>query len=166
MVESVFKSIFLVFSSRKHLLIAVAFALAMAFISILIPSLLTPGNSLQYQLSTLEIKDIGLIALFSSLFGLAIAMQFYASHKEKTSSHLAKSTGTGFVAFAGTLFSAKLCPICLGAILGFVGIGGSATLFLFSYKNEIMLASIFILLLTIYLTGKRITKIKLCENCK
>ena len=167
MVESVFKPIFLTFSSRKHLLIAIALALVMAFVAILVPSLLTPGNTLGYQLSSLQIGNVGLIILFSSLFGIAIAMQFYASHKEKIQgNHLVKGTGTGIVAFTSTLFSAKLCPICLGAILGFIGIGGSATLFLFSYKNEIMLASIFILLLTIYLTGKRITKIRYCENCK
>ena len=92
-------------------------------------------------------------------------MQIYASHKEKNSNKLVKSTGTGLIAFTGTLFSAKLCPICLGAIFGFLGIGGSATLFLFSYKNEIVIASIFILIFMIYLAGKRITKLKICEKC-
>jgi|GEM_PF-3365845 len=166
MVKSVFKSIFMTLSSRKHLLIAVALTLVMASVAILIPSFLTPGSNIQYQLSILQINDIGLIVLFSSLFGVAIAMQLYASHKEKLKENIAKNTGTGFVAFIGTLFSAKLCPVCLGAILGVIGIGGSTALFLFSYKNEIMLVSISILFLTIYLTGKRITKIKICENCK
>ncbi|MBI2107084.1 hypothetical protein HYT57_03800 [Candidatus Woesearchaeota archaeon] len=130
-------------------------------------SILTPGNTLKTQLSILQISDIGLIVLFSSLFGISIAMQIYASDKKKLQGgNVAKSAGTGLAAFTGTLFSAKLCPICLGAILGFIGIGSSATLFLFSYKNEIMVASIFILLLTIYLTGKSITKIKICENCE
>ncbi|PIN76331.1 hypothetical protein COV18_00260 [Candidatus Woesearchaeota archaeon CG10_big_fil_rev_8_21_14_0_10_37_12] len=167
MTKSVLKPIFLVFDSRKHVLIAIALAAIMAFLAILIPSLLTPGNTLKLQLSLLQITDIGLIVLFSLLFGIAISMQLYASHKEKTQgSHIVKGTGTGLVAFIGTLFSAKLCPICLGAILGFVGIGGSATLFLFSYKNEIMVVSILIILFMVYLTGKRITKIKVCENCK
>lgn len=162
---SVFEPILLTFSSKKHIIIAVVLALVMAFISILIPSLLTPGNTLKLQLSLLTISDISLIILFSVLFGIAIAMQIYASHKEKYSNKLVKGTGTGFIAFTGTLFSAKLCPICLGAILGFLGIGGSATLFLFSYKNEIMVASIFILVFIIYLTGKRITNLKVCEKC-
>lgn len=163
--KAIFKPVLLTFSSRKHIIIAVALAVIMAFISILVPSLLTPGNTLKLQLSLLGISDIGLIILFSVLFGVAIAMQIYASNKEKQSNKLVRGTGTGFVAFTGTLFSAKLCPICLGAILGFLGIGGSATLFLFSYKNEIMIASIFILVFIIYLAGKRITKIKVCEKC-
>lgn len=168
MVKSIFESIFLTFSSRKHALIAVIFSITMAFLAVLIPSLLTPGNTLKLQLSLLQASDIGLIILFSSLFGISIAMQSYASHKEKMQKNklVMKGTGTGLVAFTGTLFSAKLCPICLGAILSFVGIGGSATLFLFSYKNEILIASIFILAFTVYLTGRRITKIKVCEKCK
>ncbi len=168
MVKSVFKPIFLVFSSRKHVLIAIALAIVMAFLAILVPSLLTSGNTLKTQSSLLQISDIGLIVLFSSLFGIAIAMQSYATHKEKMQNTglAVKGTGTGLVAFTGTLFSAKLCPICLGAILGFIGMGGSATLFLFSYKNEIMIASILILLFMVYLTGKRITTIKFCKNCK
>lgn len=166
MVKSMFESIFLTFSSKKYIIIAVILTVVMAFISILIPLLLTPGNTLKLQLSILELRDIILIILFSALFGIAIAMQSYASHKEKHNNKLVKSTGTGLVAFIGTLFSAKLCPVCLVAILGFFGIGGSATLFLFSYKNEIMIASIFILVFIIYLTGKRITKIKFCEKCR
>jgi len=167
MVKSILESIFLTLSSRKHALIAIALAIVMAFIAILTPSLLTPGNTFKLQLSLLQISDIALIILFSSLFGISIAMQMYASHKEKMqANHLVKVTGTGLVAFTGTLFSTKLCPICLGAIFGFFGIGGSATLFLFSYKNEIMIASIFILTLTIYLAGNRIAKVKVCEKCK
>ena len=168
MVKSVFKPIFLAFSSRKYLLIAIALAIIMAFLAILVPSLLTPGNTLKLQFSLLQVSDIGLIILFSSLFGISIAMQSYVSYKEKMQKNklVMKGTGTGLVAFTGTLFSAKLCPICLGAILGFVGIGGLATLFLFSYKNEIMIASILILAFTVYLAGRRITKIKVCEKCK
>ncbi|MBI2044946.1 hypothetical protein HYT23_02725 [Candidatus Pacearchaeota archaeon] len=138
----------------------------MAFIAVIIPSLLTPGNTLKLQLSLLQINEVILIIIFSSLFGISIAMQIYASHKEKKQGeYLVKGTGTGLVAFTGTLFSAKLCPICLGAILGFIGIGGSATLFLFSYKNEIMITSIFVLVFTIYLAGNRIAKVKVCEKC-
>ncbi len=167
MVKKILESIFLTLSSRKYALIAIALAVVMAFIAILIPSLLTPGNTLKLQLSLLQISDIGLITLFSSLFGISIAMQMYASHKEKIQGkHLVRNTGTGLVAITGTLFSAKLCPICLGAILGFVGIGGSATLFLFSYKTEIMITSIFIIIFTIYLAGNRIGKIKVCDKCK
>ncbi len=159
------KPVFLTFSSRKHALIAVLLALAMAFLSILVPSLLIPGSTLKLQLSLLEISDIGLIILFSALFGTAISMQSYASHK-KHKSKLASGAGTGIVAFTGTLFSAKLCPFCLIAILGFLGIGGSAALFLFSYKNEIMIASILVLIFIIYITGKRITKLKVCQKCR
>ena len=166
MVKSMFKSIFLTFSSRKHAIMAITLAIVMAFLAILVPSLLTPGNTLKSQFSLLEVSDIGLIILFSCLFGISIAMQSYASSKEKAQNKLVRGTGTGLVAFTGTLFSAKLCPICLGAILGFVGIGGSATLFLFSYKNEIMIASILILLFIVYLSGRRIIKIKGCEKCK
>ena len=165
MMKSMFEHILLTFSSKKHIIIAVILVVVMAFISILVPSLLIPGNTLKLQLSLLETSDISLIIIFSALFGIAISMQIYASHKEKNSNKLVKSTGTGLIAFTGTLFSAKLCPICLGAILGFLGIGGSATLFLFSYKNEIMIASIFILIFIIYLAGKRITKLKICEKC-
>ncbi len=94
-------------------------------------------------------------------------MQIYAVYKNRLQGgNVAKSAGTGFAALIGTLFSAKLCPICLGVILGFVGIGGSTTLFLFSYKKEIMIASILILTFTIYLSGRRITKIRICKNCK
>jgi len=165
MVKLIFESIFLTFSSRKYVLMVVILTLLMAFFSILIPSLLTPGSTLKLQFSLLKLEDISLIILFSFLFGTSIAMQSYVSYKEKHGNTLVKGTGTGLVAFIGTLFSAKLCPICLGAILSFVGIGGSAAIFLFSYKDEIMLASIFMLVFIIYLTGKRIIKVKICDKC-
>lgn len=163
--KSIFEPILLTFSSKKYIIIAIILAVVMAFVSILVPSLLTPSNTLKLQLSLLEISEIILMILFSALFGIAIAMQIYASHEEKHINKLAKRTGTGLVAFTGTLFSAKLCPICLGAILGFFGIGGSVVFFLFSYKNEIMIFSILILIFIINITGRRITKLKICEKC-
>jgi hypothetical protein len=166
--KSIFETIVLTFRSRKHAVIAIISFVVMTVLAVLIPSFLTPSNTVALQLSLLQTTDIALILLFSALFGISIAMQTYASHREKIkNSKLGlKGTGTGFVALVGTLFSAKLCPICLGVILGFVGVGGSASLFLFSYKNWILIASIFILVFTIYLAGRRITKVNVCENCK
>ncbi|MEK6928843.1 MAG: hypothetical protein AABW65_02730, partial [Nanoarchaeota archaeon] len=102
MMKSMFEHILLTFSSKKHIIIAVILVVVMAFISILVPSLLIPGNTLKLQLSLLETSDISLIIIFSALFGIAISMQIYASHKEKNSNKLVKSTGTGLIAFIGT----------------------------------------------------------------
>lgn len=153
-------------SSRKHAIISVVSAIIMLFLAVYIPSVLTPGNTIAFQLSLYTPAEATLTLLFSVLFGLSVGMQSYASHLRKAGKHaaIAKHTGTGAVAFVGTLFSAKLCPICLSAILSFVGIGGSAALVLFSYKTEILAASALMLLLSIYFTSKRITLT--CDKCK
>jgi len=160
--KSIFKPILLTLRSKKHALMAIILSILMAFLAILIPSLLIPGNSLKFQLSILRTNNIGLILLFSSLFGITIAMQSYASYKEKTQNNklAVKGTGTGVVAFTGALFSAKLCPVCLGAILGYLGIGSSVVFFLFFYETEILIASILILALITLLTSRRIARIK------
>lgn len=166
MMKSIFKPLVLTLSSKKHLIIAIISSLVMAFLAILIPSLLIPSNTIKFQLSLLKINEITLIIIFSALFGISIAMQSYAFFIEKLhkSKLVMKSTGTGFVALTATLFSTKLCPLCLATILGLIGLGSSATLFLFSYKKEILIVSMLLLILVIYITGKRITNF--CEKCK
>lgn len=165
MAPSTLKAIVLTLKSRKHLLIVIAASLLMMVLSVYIPSVLTPGNTIAFQLLLLTFGEAALIILFSLLFGLSIGMQLYASalHKMRKGVTAAKSTGTGIAAFAGTLFSAKLCPICLSALLAYIGIGGSAALLLFSYKTEILVASMLVLLASMYFAGKRITVS--CERC-
>jgi len=105
--KSVFKPILLTLGSKKHALIAIILSIIMAVLAIMVPVLLTPGNSLKFHLSLLQLGDVGLIILFSSLFGISVAMQSYASYKEKlqTRKLVTKSVGTGVVAFTGALFS-------------------------------------------------------------
>ena len=150
----------LTLKSRKYLGIAIAFSIFMMFIAILIPTILIPGNSIDYQISLFTWDSALLTILFSVLFGISMGMHSYASHirKLRNSAAIGERVGTGFFSITGTLFASKLCPMCLSAIFSFVGLGASAVFFVLSFRFPILIASIVLVLISIYFAGKRIEK--------
>ncbi|MBI2675166.1 MAG: hypothetical protein HYX24_01810 [Candidatus Aenigmarchaeota archaeon] len=155
----------LMLSSRKHLAVAVATMAIMVLLSVYIPVLTIPGNTIEFQLSLLTWDTIILTLIFSGLVGISIGMHAYVSAVKISNKGRAviKTGGTGFVGVVATLFAGKLCPLCLATIFGLLGLGASSALFVFSYKAEIMALSLVLLLASIYLAGRRISA---CENCK
>lgn len=152
-----------VLKTKRQLAIAIFSSLFTLALALYIPVLTIPGNTIEFQLSLVTWDYAALLVLFSALFGISISLHVYPSPIMNKNHSIVKGAGTGFAGIMGTLFAGKLCPLCLGTILGFIGLGGSA-LYLFSFRNEILVASMLILLASIYFGSKRIAAI--CEKCK
>ncbi len=147
----------LTLKSKKHLSIVIASSIFMMFIAILIPVILIPGNSIDYQISLFTWDSTFLTILFSILFGISVGMHSYASKMRKTI--VGKHAGTGFFSIVGTLFAGKLCPMCLSVIFSFIGLGASAVFFVLSFRFPILVASMLLILVSIYFAGKSISAI-------
>lgn len=152
--------------SRKYLTVAIISTLFMLFLSVFIPSVITPGNSIDYQLSLITLDNAILIILFSALFGISMAMHIHATSLKKANKGLVmgESAATGFFGMTGAMFSGPLCASCISIIFTSIGLGGSAALFVFSHRTEILAASLLLILISIYFAGKRI--MQFCEHCR
>ncbi len=156
-IKSTLDAIRLTLKSRRHLGIVIASSLFMIFLAVLIPTILIPGNTIDYQISLFTWDNILLTILFSILFGISMGLHSYASHIRKLrKSAVGERVGTGFFSITGTLFASKMCPMCLSAIFSFVGLGASAVFFVLSFRFPILIASILLVLVSIYFAGKRI----------
>lgn len=160
-IETTIKAISIMIKSKRQLIITILASIFMLLLAFYIPVLTIPGNSIRFQLSLLTWSYIILLFLFSILFGLSLGLYTYPMASNNGLA-IANSSGAGFSSIVGSLFASKLCPICISTILGIVGLGSSA-LFLVSFKNEILIASIMILLISIYFGGKRV--VNTCDKC-
>lgn len=158
------RTLLLPFKSKKHLaIIFISFLLMLAF-SFLMPRLLLPSNTLQLQLSRLTFID-GLIRLsFAFLFGLSIGLYSYSSSLIKSNKNLIQTTGTGFTSIIGALFTGKLCAVCIGTALSFLGISGSTAAFLTSHDKEIIFISFLIMIASLLFSASKVSKI--CKDCE
>lgn len=135
--------------SRKYSGIAVASAVSMYGLAILVPVLLTAGNSVAYQLSLMEWYNFALIGIFSGLFGLSFTT--YRAATEISGGLLSMlESGTGLTGFTGVLFSSPVCLSCLSTILAAVGMGTSAALTLVKHQTKIQLVSVTMLAVSFY----------------
>ncbi|MBI4214640.1 hypothetical protein HY546_01465 [archaeon] len=159
------RAIQLVLRSRKHLYLAIASALTMLFFSFYIPSLITPYNTISYQLSVLTTLDAFLLLSFSVLFGLSIAVQVYAFQlaRKHRAAPVCCSAASCFAAMIGSMFAGPLCASCIAAIFAILGVGGSATLFVSSYGSWVVLVSFVSILLFLLLAARKIARIALGE---
>ena len=164
--RAIFHSMRLMIKSKKHLAIVIFSTIFMFFLAVLIPAITIPSNTLEYQLSLFTWDSVLLTIIFSLLFGISMGMHSYASKMSKLrkGAVVGERAGTGFFSFIGTLFAGKLCPMCLSAIFGFLGLGASAVFFVLSFTVPILFASMLLILISIYFAGKRIANA--CENCK
>lgn len=137
-------------ASRKHLVLAATAAVAMAAVTFYVPVILTPGNTVTYQLSLMTWYNAALIGLFSLLFGLSFATYVYAAEVAGGVLSLVRGGGgSGVAGFTGALFSSPVCVSCLSTILAAIGLGGSA-ITIFQYRTPIQVVGIAMLLGSFY----------------
>lgn len=148
--------------SKKNYLIGF-FISTIIFLSIfiLLPTLLIPANSLAFQLSIFTIRDYILLIALSALASLLIVIQIYIYKKAKTLQS-GKTAISGASVFVAAIFGTASCSACIAAVFGFLGIG--TVLFLATYKNFIVLASILLMLISLYFTSLKVKGV--CNSCK
>ncbi len=92
-------------------------------------------------------------------------MQIYLIFERKRFIETGKTIGTGLgTILAGLLGSATVtCASCLTPLFTLLGISLSTIIFVFNYRWYIVIAVILLMLMTIYLTARKINKI--CDLC-
>lgn len=134
------------------------------FLLYLIPVAKIPGNSITFQTQLFSAQDYVLIVLVAALESLLLVMFFYLfrlQRERKLATAGQESLGllSGIPAF---LFGAKLCPICIAAIFGVFGPG--AVLFTLQYRQWIFVASVIVLIYSLYAVSKKVNGV--CGSCK
>ena len=125
-----------------------------------VPVLTIAGNTLLFQLSTYNSFDYFLIFLLAFFSALLFVLHFYAkAHRAKSCPMPLKGSAVGSSALSGffaSIVGTSACAGCVASFVSFFGLGFSAVSFLLKYQIYISILSLFILLLAIYLTLKKI----------
>jgi hypothetical protein len=151
----------IVLKGRKYLAILLIAAFFIAALAVYLPIALTPGNTLDLMLVLLGLDGALLILVFSILFGLLTAMHVYAGDTRRrigARETLGETVG-GVASLAGALIAKPLCPYCLTAILSIFGLGVSGGVFLLTHRNEILLASLVFLGISLHFASKKVVRV-------
>lgn len=161
--DEIRNALLLVFFERKYAFVALLATLLMAFIYIFIPVFVTPGNTLEFFLSVTPWWGLLIIFALAALMGLLIAMQYYVIRNTRRSKKREIGSGLGAAAtsIVSGIFATATCAACVGALFSFVGTSG--IFFLLEYRWEITALGFAMVLLSIFLTARRINNH--CEVC-
>jgi len=104
--------------------------------------------------------NVVFFVIFSILGGVAVSVGIFAFRQKQ---RMSKGLPTGA---SGMLLSfvTSTCPVCKPLLLSFFGLSGSV--FIFQYGIILAVASIFLLLLSIYLMTSNLVKKDCCPNKK
>ena len=131
---------------------------------IVLPVLLTPGNTFKFQLGIFKLKDYLLFLFLSLVTALLIIMQVYIfvrSKKERAGAVSRGGVGIFSALFAGLLATAA-CSSCILAIFGFLGAG--SIFFTLGHQSYFVYGGIVLVLISLYFSSRRVQGY--CENCK
>lgn len=130
-----------------------------------IPIVAIPSNTLELQLSLLTATDYVTLTALAILGSLFLLMNIYAYKQSKQNKAqlgvMAESGFGGVSATFASIFGAASCPMCVASLFGFLGFG--AVGFLVRYQVWVFVASLFLMLIPLYLTSKKVVGI--CNKC-
>lgn len=153
-----------VFKKTRYKLSFLALSLVFFSLYVLIPVWLTPGNSIDFQLSLFSFTDYLLLAILSisaSFFTLSQLFLLFQS-KRRSIVDLGQG-GVGLIsALFGGLLATAACSSCIAVILGFLGIGG--VFFVLENQRYIVVLSIGLVIIGLYFTAKRLVGV--CRDCQ
>lgn len=153
-----------VLKKKKYLSAFLLLIPLVGFLLFLIPVKYIPGNSINFQAYLFTTSDYLVLLVLSVLESLLLVMLFYQFKLSRHKSAAAGHGGMGMLSVVPAfLFGTKLCPICIAGILGTFGLSTSLIFPLLLNRQWIFLASIGILLLSLYFVSKKVNG--LCECC-
>lgn len=131
-----------------------------------IPVKVVPGNSIRFQSILFGPKGYLFLAAISFLSALIVTMQIKIWKQRKLCGVAADNTALGgaglFSGILSSIFGSATCSLCVGALFGFLG--ANSVLFLVNNKTYVLIGSLGLLLLSIYLSSKKLNNN--CHICK
>ena len=152
-----------VFENKKYYLLFIISSLIMLFIYIYIPVFYNPGNDLKFFLQITPWYGYIFFLILALSIGLLITMQVYSFKVLRKVSIRGTSGGVfaGFSSVIAGVFSSATCAACISAVLAFLS--PAAIFKLLEYRWEISLVTFSIVLVSLFLTSKKIEN--KCINC-
>ncbi|MCH7492773.1 hypothetical protein IID19_04305 [Patescibacteria group bacterium] len=150
-------------SHTKFKLIFIATLVLMTATLIIIPVLTVSGNTLRVQLDIFKPLDYFLLIFISSLYAVFITLQLYAFKVARsTAPDIGKGAAGGVGAILAGVAGTAFCASCLAPLFGLLGIGLGGTLFVLQYRFYIVALVAILMLVAIYFTSKKITRVCKC----
>lgn len=157
-----------VLQNRKYTLLFLTLIPIISFLLFLIPVKYIPGNSINFQATLFTTSDYLLLVILSVLESLLLVMFLYLFKLTRRRANIATAGhgGMGMLSVVPAfLFGTKLCPMCLAGIFGALGISTGMVFPLLLYRQWVFIASIGVLLLSLYFVSKKINS-DFCVKCK
>jgi hypothetical protein len=160
--EATGKALSAVFGRPRYVALAAVLSAASFAFYVSVPVLSVPGNSYGFFFESTPATDIAVIAALSALMGIVLSMQAYAwGNRAET----ARDAGIGLAGFfsgaVSSIFASATCASCVSALFSFIGFGG--VVFLTEHKAEVTAITAGIVMLSFYLTSRRIAG--KCDSC-
>ncbi|MBI2045882.1 MAG: hypothetical protein HYT28_00420 [Parcubacteria group bacterium] len=151
------------FKDKNYIVLFLLAFVVMFILFILIPVFTVAGNTVATQLEIFTLRDYLVVGLLSGLYSLFMTMQIYVMRQKKKIDGLGTTVSGGvgalFAGIAGTAF----CTSCLAPLFSFFGIGFGGVVFALNYRLYFVVVIILALLIAIYLTARKISKV--CTLC-
>ena|SRR3989338_11569379 len=153
----------IVFAKRRYIIAVFALMVALASFIVFVPVVTIPGNDILFQLSIMPKSDHLIILLVSFLTAFSLTYNLYLVRRNRNnySESVGNATVSGFAGIASSFFGTITCISCATTIIGVLGVGTVA--FLYQYRPLLATISIAILVVSLYLTSKKV--LKLCGSC-
>lgn len=156
----------IIFTDRRYLVFFIILIGTLFGLMIAIQVITVPGNSVGLQAQIFGYKDYFFFGLLAILSSFLIVLQVYIIKGSKSLvSQVVGNSALGGIGVFSALFSSVLgtatCSICLTALFGFLGFG--TVLFLVQNKLYLILASVVLLLLSLYFSYKKLNSCNACS---
>ncbi len=152
-------------SSSRYRFLLIAIFLLLAASMLFIPIQIIPGNNIAIQTHLYRGVGMGILTTLALLAAVSVTLQIkmFRSHNDvKRQAGAAAMGGISIITgVLSSLFASATCVACLGAAVGFLGFG--TIMFLATNRWYIVAGAVLLLLLSIYLSARRINRG--CEVC-
>ena len=128
-----------------------------------------PGNSGAFQIAIFGWRDWTILAMIGILNALFITIEIYVFNLKREFNKL-NGVGSGLITggvgtssgVLASIFSTASCSLCASAIFGFLG--ANSVVFLVNNRRYVVVGTLFLLLLSLYLSSKRFSET--CKQCQ
>lgn len=156
----------IIFIDRRYLAFFIILIGTLLGLMIAIQVITVPGNNVGLQVQIFSYKNYLFFGLLAILSSFLIVLQVYIIRGSKSQvSQIVGNSSLGGIGVFSALFSSVLgtatCGICLTALFGFLGFG--TVLFLVQNKLYLILASVILLLLSLYFSYKKLNSCNICS---
>ena len=166
---SIFVAIKKTISDRRYLAVCILIAAIIFSALFAIQVKTVPGNDSRLQIAVFGWKVWAILTAIAVLNALFITIEIYVFNLKRS---IVRTGGLGAGLITGgigtssgimtSIFGTASCSLCVSAIFGFLG--ANSVVFLVNNRGYVVAGTLFLLVLSLYLSSKRFDKI--CEQCR